>query len=101
MVETRNMSEISKTHLITNYSKRLKMIIGEKVDRVNLLNALEEPGLCLRCNYCNFLRKLKNKLEENGFFTSNSTFNEWKIEYKKNSILTAEPIHFQEIKKNK
>ena len=94
------MSEISKTHLLTNYSKRLKMIIGEKVDRVNLLNALEEPGLCLRCHYCNFLRKLKNKLEENGFFTYNSSFNEWKIEYDKNNILTAEPIRFQETKKD-
>ena len=70
------------------------MLIGEKVDRVNLLNALEEPGLCLRCDYCNFLRKLKNILEENVFFTFSSTSTKWKIEYYKNSILTAVPIHF-------
>ena len=68
------------------------MLIGEKVDRVNLLNALEEPGLCLKCNYCNFLKKLKNILQENGFFTINSFFSKWKIQYTKNSVLTAVPV---------
>ena len=64
MVETRNMSEMSEYNLYTSYLKRFKMLIGEKVDRINLLNALEEPGLCLKCDYCNFLRKLKNTLQE-------------------------------------
>ena len=56
-METGNMSKISKDHLYTNY--RLNMLIGETVDRVNLLNALEEPSLCLRCDYCNFLKSLR------------------------------------------
>ena len=86
------MSEISKNHLYANYSKRLRMLIGETVDRVNLLNALEEPGLCLRCEYCNFLKKLKNILQENGFFTFNSSSISWKIEYNKNNVLTAVPV---------
>ena len=68
------------------------MLIGEKVDRVNLLNALEEPGLCLRCDYCNFLKKIKNILQENGFFTFNSSFSNWKIQYTKSNVLTATPI---------
>ena len=88
------MSEISKNNLYTNYLKRFKMLIGEKVDRINLLNTLEEPGLCLRCDYCNFLKKLKNILQENGFFTFNSTFAKWKIEYNKNNVLTAVPVTF-------
>ena len=74
------------------------MLIGETVDRVNLLNALEEPGLCLRCDYCNFLKKLKNILQENGFFTFNSSSTSWKIEYNKN-VLTAAPV--LETRKNK
>ena len=68
------------------------MLIGEKVDRVNLLNALEEPGLCLRCDYCNFFKKIKNILQENGFFTFNSSFSNWKIQYTKSNVLTATPI---------
>ena len=86
------MSKISKDHLYANYLKRLKMLIGETVDGVNLLNALEEPGLCLRCDYCNFLKKLKNILQENGFFTFNSPSSNWKIEYTKNNVLTAAPV---------
>ena len=74
------------------------MLIGKKVDRVTLLNALEEGGLCLRCDYCNFLKKLKNILQENGFFTVNSSFSSWKIKYTKNNILAASPI--LETKKN-
>ena len=75
------------------------MLIGETVDRVNLLNALEEPSLCLRCDYCNFFKKLKNILQENGFFTFNSSFSNWKIQYTKNNVLTAVPV--LETKKNK
>ena len=75
------------------------MLIGETVDRVNLLNALEEPNLCLRCDYCNFLKKLKNILQENGFFTFNSSFSNWKIQYTKNNVLTAVPV--LETEKNK
>ena len=48
--------------------------INERCDRVHLINLLEEKGLCLRCNYCTFLRKLKNRLQELSFFTSNATF---------------------------
>ena len=68
------------------------MLIGETVDRVNLLNALEEPGLCLKCDYCNFLKRLKNILQENSFLTFNSTSTSWKTEYTKNNVLTAVPI---------
>ena len=74
------------------------MLIGEKIDRVNLLNALEEPGLCLRCDYCNFLRKLKNVLQENGFFTFNSHFSEWKIVYNKKNVLTASVLENKKVK---
>ena len=77
----------------------MNMLIGEKIDRVTLLNALEEGGLCLRCDYCNFLKKLKNILQENGFFTVNSSFSNWKIKYTKNNVLAATPI--LETKKNK
>ena len=83
------MSKISKDPLYTN---RLRMLIGETVDRVNLLNALEEHGLCLRCDYCNFLKKLKNILQENGFFTFNSSLTNWKIQYTKNNVLIAVPV---------
>ena len=75
------------------------MLIGEKINRINLLNALEEPGLCLKYDYCNFLRKLKNILQENGFFTFNSSSTNWEIKYTKNNVLTATPI--LETKKNK
>ena len=75
------------------------MLIGEKINRINLLNPLEEPGLCLKCDYCNFLRKLKNILQENGFSTFNSSSTNWKIKYTKNNVLTATPI--LETKKNK
>ena len=75
------------------------MLIGEKIDRINLLNALEEPGLCMKCDYCNFLKKLKIILQENGFFTFNSSSTNWKIKYTINNVLTATPI--LEIKKNK
>ena len=75
------------------------MLIREKIDRVNLLNALEEPGLCMTCDYCNFLKKLKNILQENGFFTFNSSSTNWKIKYTKNNVLTGTPI--LETKKNK
>ena len=64
------------------------MLVGETVDRVNVLN-----------DYCNFLKKLKNILKENGFFTFNSSSTNWKIEYTKNNVLTAVPI--LETKKNR
>ena len=68
------------------------MLIGEKVNRVTLLNAIEEHGLCLRCSYCNFLKKIKNSLQENGFFTFNSHVQDWKIIYSKDNVLLSTPI---------
>ena len=67
------------------------MIIYERCDRVHLINLLEEKGLCLRCNYCNFLKKLQNTLQELSFFTSNANIQMWDIKYK-NDILTVEPV---------
>ena len=46
--------------------------IDEVSDRVKIINALEESGLCLRCDYCSFLRKLKTRLQELNFFTTNA-----------------------------
>ena len=40
------------------------MIINERCDRVHLINLLEEPGNCMRCDYCKFLTKLRNTLQE-------------------------------------
>ena len=67
------------------------MIINERCDRVHLINLLEEEGLCLRCNYCNFLKKLKNTLQELSFFTLNANIQMWDVKYK-NDILTVEPV---------
>ena len=33
--------------------------IDEVSDRVKLINALEESGLCLQCDYC-FFKKIEN-----------------------------------------
>ena len=67
------------------------MIINERCDRVHLINLLEEPGNCMRCDYCKFLRKLKNTLQELSFFTSNSHVKNWDVKHKDN-ILTVEPV---------
>ena len=40
------------------------MIINERCDRVHLTNLLEEPNNCMKCDYCRFLTKLRNALQE-------------------------------------
>ena len=42
------------------------------------------------CNYCKFLRKLKNTLQEMSFFTGNAHVKNWDVQYK-NNILKVEP----------
>ena len=66
------------------------MIINERCDRVHLINLLEEPGNCM-CDYCRFLTKLRNTLQESSFFTSNAHVKNWDVKYK-NNILTVEPV---------
>ena len=65
--------------------------IDEVSDRVKLINALEESRLCLKCDYCSFIRKLKNRLQELNFFTTNANIEKWLVQYK-DSILKVEPI---------
>ena len=65
--------------------------IDEVCDRIKLINALEEPGLCLECNYCVFLRKLKNRLQELNFFTTKAHIEKWIVKYEDN-ILAVNPI---------
>ena len=65
--------------------------IDEVSDRVKLINALEESGLCSQCDYCFFLRKLKTRLQELNFFTTNAHIQKWFVQYKDN-ILTVNPI---------
>ena len=65
--------------------------IDEVCDRVKIINALEQPGLCLKCDYCDFLTKLKNRLPELNFFTTNAHIQKWFVQYK-DSILTVKPI---------
>ena len=65
--------------------------IDEVCDRIKLINVLEEPGLCLECNYCVFLRKLKNRLQELNFFTTKAHIEKWIVKYEDN-ILTVNPI---------
>ena len=69
------------------------MIIYEKCHRADLLKVLEEPGHCLRCDSCSFLKKLKNALQEMKFLCSNSHIQRWEIIYKY-QIMTAKPIIF-------
>ena len=65
--------------------------VNERCDRVHLINVLEKEGLCLRCSYCIFLKKLKNRLQELSFFTTNVHVQTWDVQYK-NDILTVEPV---------
>ena len=65
--------------------------IDEVSDRVKIINALEESGLCSQCHYCVFLLKLKTRLEELNFFTTNAHIQKWYLHYKDN-ILKVEPI---------
>ena len=67
------------------------MIINERCDRVHLINLLEEPGNCMRCDYCTFLRKLKNTLQKLSFFTTNAHIKNWDVKYKDN-ILKVKPV---------
>ena len=45
----------------------------------------------MNCDYCKFLRKLKNTLEKLSFFTTNAHVKKWDVKYKDN-ILTVEPV---------
>ena len=65
--------------------------IGEVCDRVKIINALEEPERCSQCDYCVFLTKLKTRLQELNFFTTNANIQKWFVQYK-DSILTVKPI---------
>ena len=67
------------------------MIINEGCDRVHLINLLEEPGNCMKCDYCKFLTKLRNILQEMLFFTANTHVKNWDVQYK-NNILKVEPV---------
>ena len=67
------------------------VLINERCDRVHLINLIEEKGLCLRCNYCTFIEKLKITLQELSFFTTNAHIQTWDVQYK-NDILTVEPV---------
>ena len=67
------------------------MIINERCDRVHLINLLEEPGNCMKFDYCRFLTKLRNALQEMPFFTSNTHIKNWDIKYT-NNILIVEPV---------
>ena len=67
------------------------MIINERCDRIHLINLLEEPGNCMRCDYCKFLRKLKNELQKMLFFTTNAHIKNWDVQYK-DTILKVEPV---------
>ena len=66
------------------------MIINERCDRVHLINLLEDPGNCMRCDYCKFFKKLKNTLQEMLFFTVNAHVKNWDVQYK-NNILKVKP----------
>ena len=65
--------------------------IDEVCDRVKVINALEEPERCSQCDYCVFLTKLKTRLQELNFFTTNVHIQKWLVQYKDN-ILTVKPI---------
>ena len=65
--------------------------IDEVCDRVKVINALEEPERCSQCDYCVFLTKLKTRLQELNFFTTNVHIQKWLLQYKDN-ILTVKPI---------
>ena len=67
------------------------MIINERFDRVHLINLLEEPGNCMKCDYCRFLTKLRNTLQELLFFTSNAHVKNGDVKYR-NNVLTVEPV---------
>ena len=59
--------------LFVAYTLQLEnMIINERCDRVHLINMLEEPGNCMKYDYCRSLIKLRNTLQELSFFTSNA-----------------------------
>ena len=65
--------------------------INERCDQAHLINVLEKEGLCIKCSYCTFLRKLKNRLQELSFFTTNAHIQTWDVQYK-DDILKVEPI---------
>ena len=64
--------------------------IDEVCNRVKIINALEEPGRCSQCDYCVFLTKLKTRLQELNFFTTNAHVQRWDVQYK-DDILTVKP----------
>ena len=65
--------------------------INERCDQAHVINVLEKEGLCIKRSYCTFLRKLKNRLQELSFFTTNAHIQTWDVQYK-DDILKFEPI---------
>ena len=76
---------------VANTLQSTNMIINERCNRVHLINLLEEPNKCMKCDYCRFLTKLRNALQETSFFTSNAHIKTWDVKYK-NNILIVEPV---------
>ena len=64
--------------------------VDEVCDRVKIINAIEETGLCSDCPYCTFLEKLKTQLKELSFFKSNAHIQKWYVQYI-DKILKVEP----------
>ena len=62
------------------------MQINERCERVHLINLIEEEDLCNLCQYCKFLDKLQNSLNENLFFTVNAHVKLWDVRFKDNKL---------------
>ena len=74
--------------------------IDERCDRVKIFNAFDEPGRCSNCFYCNFLSKLKNKLEEIGYNTTKKHIQWWDIKYtEEDDILIVKPVENSSLEK--
>ena len=66
----------------------------ETCDRVHLLNILEEEDCCNRCSYCKFVKKLKESLEKNCFFTTNNTVKQWDVVYNNENVEVTPVLTF-------
>ena len=67
------------------------MLINELCDRVHLINLLEEENDCNNCDYCKFINRLRNALNEKLFFTANAHIKTWDVRLK-NDKLEVEPV---------
>ena len=74
---------------------RKGMDVEPKIDttyeRIYLLNVLEEEDRCNRCSYCKFVFKLKECLENNGFFSTHNTVKYWNVKHE-NQCINVVPI---------